>query len=104
MDKQPKWKHSLDYYALKAIRLERELADAKFDVERLNEVVEILNNKKRKKFSGYFVTFMETNGAYHSPLIVEADSPEEALIPEGSEEARGDFCHRLYDKNEYDEI
>lgn len=105
MDTLPKWRRTIDYYAYKAIRLERELGDMTFDRGRLQAAVNKLSEKKPKKFSQSFVVFrQDADGKYNSPVIVEADCPEEALCPEGCEEPRGDFCHRLYDASEYDEI
>lgn len=105
MNQSLKWARSINYYALKSIRLDHELKDMTEERDRLQNAIEIVNKKPRKKMSQFFVVFkQEKDGRFHSPVIIEADMPEEALCPEGEEEPRGDFCHRLYDASEYSEL
>jgi hypothetical protein len=100
-----KWKRPIDYYALKTIRLEHEIADVKADNERLRKALDVLTQKPLKKFSRFFVVFsVGVSGEYCSPQIVEAYCAEEALYPEGLEEVRGDCCQRLWDVSEYKEL
>lgn len=105
MANELKMKHSAEYYFIKAVNLQRELEDAKSDVAWRTRALDEANNKPKKKVSPFFVVFSRgKNGSYVDPVIVEADCPEEALCPEGSEVPRGEFCQRLWAEEEYDDI
>lgn len=105
METKLKWNRTIDYYAIKSIQLERALNAAKQDVERLERTLETYMQRPKKKYSKFFVVFqVNADGSYHSPAIVEADSPEEALCPEGTEAPRAEICQRLLDISEFAEL
>lgn len=56
-----------------------------------------------KKLSGQFVVFNKTDGKYCDPIIVSADSYEEALCPE-DESYQRIFCQPLFDESEFKDI
>lgn len=100
-----KMKHSPEYYFQMALGLKRQVEDLKTDLTWKTRALDEANNKPKRKVSPFYVVFNRgANGAYVDPVIVEADSPEEALCPEGSEIPRGEFCQRLWAEDEYKEL